>query len=517
MTPLGPPIRVLVVDDNETDRATFRRLLERESNGRYDVLDAATAADALRRVACERPDCLLLDYNLPDSDGLELLRHLREPAAGDAIPVVFLTGGGSESVAVEAMKRGAQDYLVKDGISARVLAHAIHGAIERVNLKARLKRATESLETQNRRLAELYETAHQFVDNVSHEFRTPLAVIKEFASIINDGLAGPVTGEQQEYLNIIGNRVDDLETMVNDMLDISKLESGLLGFYRRPCALADIVDEVRPGLQRKAAGAKVGLEISVDPSLPRVYGDPDKIGRVVINLVVNAIKFSSEGQNVRIWAEPDPDASQVTIGVTDEGPGIGTENLKQIFERFRQLGSTVRSSTKGFGLGLNIARELVRLNFGDMNVRSELGKGSTFSFTLPVAEVARFMPRYLAHVQLYRGENFFISLVAVSSPSRSETVDDVEPFLQHQIRRTDLIFPVSRTSWLLVVPTNTRDLGSLMQRIQKARDEANRNRPSGQLPVLDMHVEGTWRVDDRMDEFLAAFHAALIAKESVRA
>lgn len=508
-----PPIRVLIVDNSKMDRAAYRRLLDKHPDGQYAFVEAATAEEGLRRVGSELPDCILLDYKLPDFDGLEFLARLPDAAAGRMIPVVVLTGDANESVAADVLKRGAQDCLVKTNLSEHTLITAVARAIARASLQAQVKRANQSLETQNRRLTELYETAYQFVDNVAREFRTPLAVIKEFASIIGDGLAGPIADEQQEYLSIIRSRVDDLETMVNDMLDISKLESGQLGFYRRPCSLTDILDNVRTSLERKANTAKVRLEVAIDSDLPLTYGDPDKIGRVIVNLVANAMRFSSEGQSVSIWAEPDADGSQVRVGVTDEGPGIGHENLKKLFQQFRQQGTTVRAGTRGFGLGLDIAHALVRLNFGEMNVLSELGKGSTFSFTVPVAEVGKLLPRYLHHVQEYRGDNAFVSIVDVSAQGSGEgaALDDVEPFLQHQIRRTDLIFPAGGRRWLLVVPTYTKDLGSLLHRILKAREEANRNRPSGQLPLLTLNVDGTWRVDEDLEDFLSVFHDALSA------
>ncbi len=166
---------------------------------------------------------------------------------------------------------------------------------------------------------------------------------------------------------------------------------------------------------------------------------------------------------------------------------------------------------------MNIARDLVRLNFGEMNVQSELGEGSTFSFTIPIADPVKFIPRYLARVTEFRHDTAFISLVRVSAApaGEDEALDDIEPLLQHHIRRTDLIFRTGERQWLLVAPTSQPDLGSMIGRIQEARDEANRNRPSGQLPRLGIQVDASWRIGGRMDEFLAAFQRAFPAQEVV--
>jgi signal transduction histidine kinase len=156
------------------------------------------------------------------------------------------------------------------------------------------------LETKYQRLARLYRTAHQFVDNVSHEFRTPLTVIKEYVSLIREGIVGPVSDEQSKMLHVVEDRADDLNTMVDDMLDVSKLESGLLGVYRQECDIAQVLRHVRPALERKAVVKGVELQWDIEPGLPSIYCDPEKAGRVLINLSINAIKFCGQPGHVRI-------------------------------------------------------------------------------------------------------------------------------------------------------------------------------------------------------------------------
>jgi signal transduction histidine kinase len=372
-----------------------------------------------------------------------------------------------------------------------------------------LRVAKKSLEQQNARLRELYQTAHQFVDNVSHEFRTPLTVIREYASAVSEGLTGPTTPEQREYLATIMNRVDDLSVMVNDLLDISRIEADLLRTSRRTCRVPDIVERVRNIVERKATNADVPLEIDIDENaLPLVYCDAEKIGRALINLVVNAVKFSTPGAPVRVWASLKYDRREVVLGVTDQGPGIARENLEAIFERFKQIEGNVRRSTRGFGLGLNIVRELVYLNFGSIAVESELNSGSTFSFTVPVDDPQKLLPVYLGRVRLVRGPAVLVGILTavVEEECDVKTLDAVHYFIEDHMRSTDLVFRPQPGTWLLVAVMHEQRTDQMIARLQGAQQEANGSR-NNELPPLKWAVEGMWHIEEEGDTFVQNFLA----------
>ncbi len=376
---------------------------------------------------------------------------------------------------------------------------------ENLTLLGQLAESKQLLERKNRRLRRLYQTAQQFVDNVSHEFRTPLTVIKEYSWLIRDGLAGDVTNEQQRMLNVTIDRADDLNTMVDDMLDMSKLKAGLLGAWRKPCRVIDVVRHALPTLERKAQVRGVTLETKVDAHLPLVYCDGEKLGRVMINLVVNAIKFSNQPGLVQLWARENPAANEIVIGVTDNGPGIAEDQRETIFERFKQLGADVAQSTKGFGLGLSIAKELVELNLGRISVESALGQGSTFSFTVPWAEPVEVTGRYLSQLAARRQRPAMVSLVQADL---AESVDEnlsneIDAFLSYLLRRNDLLFRASPRRWLFLLLTPQVELDKFLERVAKARLTANRNRPYGPLPEIRYTVEGSWQVVDERPEILA--------------
>lgn len=508
--PSGGLLNIISIDDDASDAELLRRRLESAMDSPFRFTHCATPT-AARSELLRRPEsAVFLDYRLGADCGLDVLREFR--SAGFMGPIIALTGEGDEYIVAELMRGGADDYIAKADISADLLERALRNAesrhsrrkVEQRNrhLLAELRSAKRSLEKKNERLTELYRTAHQFVDNVSHEFRTPLTVIKEFTSILRDGIAGGVNAEQREYLDIVLNRTDDLSTMVDDMLDISKLEAGVLGVSRRVCTVSEIIDDVRTTLDRKAQAAQVTLTIASEGALPTIYCDPEKIGRVLVNLSINAIKFCNPQGHVRIEADRPSPGGAVRFRITDDGPGIAPENLQAIFERFKQIDGGARSSTKGFGLGLSIAKELVHLNFGEITVESEVGRGSTFTFTVPTAE-----PRNVLALYLERRRPSVVSLLIATASDGVDSVllDGVEDFLQHQLRRSDLLFRARPTRWLIVAAASGIEIERMVSRLEQALAEINRNRPGHELPRFLLTRRGTWHGSAHRDELLQTF------------
>ncbi len=358
---------------------------------------------------------------------------------------------------------------------------------------AALVRANEELASRNQELARLSQTAHQFIDNVSHDFRTPLSVIKEYAAIVRDGSLGKINDDQAEFLDTIVHRTADLNLMVNDVLDLSKLDAGLFGVARRPCSLEQIVAGCRPILQSQAKAARGNLELALAPGLPEVFGDPEKVGRVIVNLGVNAFKFADEGGCVRVWARYDPEAAQVVIGVTDDGPGISSDNLRAIFERFRQVGD-VQKSAKGFGLGLAIVKELVELNLGDVSVESREGEGSTFWFTVPTAEPLPLLRRFLAWTERLRSGARYLTLIAADLDAQTDraAVGEIDNLLRRTLRSADLVLPPQGQRWLAVAAIEQPDPSGIHHRIAAAIEDANRHRSKSALPLPRITGLGTW-------------------------
>jgi two-component sensor histidine kinase len=295
------------------------------------------------------------------------------------------------------------------------------------------------------------------------------------------------------------------------MLDVSKLKTGLLGLYRENCRLEEIIARARPSLERKASLRKVDLKVSVESNLPEVYCDAEKVGRVIINLVTNAIKFSGDPGEVRLWARREGASGQVVVGVSDNGPGIDAAGLSKIFKRFKQLDAKPRSGVKGFGLGLSIARQLVNLNLGQLSVESGPKVGSTFSFTLPGANLACILPRYLKRLKRVRNRPQVASMVTarIDQLTADNVAAEVNAFLNCTLRQNDLAFRIGRCRWLIILPLEREEIDAFIARANRLHQEANRNRPHGPLPEVELRIEGTWpvvgqckKLFDRMQELV---------------
>jgi hypothetical protein len=510
--------RVLLIEDNPGDAELMRRALA-ASNSPFKVFTVDSLADGLDAVHDEAFDVVLTDLSLPDSQGLDTVRQLQRHARH--LPMIVLTSLSSNEVALQALDAGAQDYLVKDHVNAETLGRSIRYAIQRrKNIEMReligqLQASEALLEKKNERLETLYRTAHRFVDNVSHEFRTPLTVIREYVSLMREGVVGELGDEQKRMLDVVCDRTDDLNNMVDDMLDISKLEAGMLSVWRKNCRVADIIEHVSPNLEKKSTIKDIELVIEVPDDLPNVYCDEEKAGRTIINLTTNALKFCGQPGLVKLCVALSEDQSEVIVSVSDNGPGISQENMDAIFKRFKQLGENPRGSTKGFGLGLNIAKELVDLNLGSIHVQSELGRGSTFSFTLPVADPVLVVRRYINKAKdLLDGTNSITMVeVSVAESTTPQGAEAAHLFLSQQLRHTDLVIRPGTKRWLAILSIRDADLPKFFERMEQDWRETNHNRPDGQLPFLRMSPVGSWSFEDDQSELTRLLEEVLLEGE----
>lgn len=224
---------------------------------------------------------------------------------------------------------------------------------------------------------------NEFVSMVSHELRTPLTSIKGYVDLIVDGEAGEINDIQKEFLQIVQENSDRLVSLINDLLDISRIESGRVHLKVEPIDMGDIAKGVVYTFRTMAEGQKVDLRWSAGEGLARAAGDRDRVGQVLMNLVSNAIKYSPGGGNVEVAVSQD--GGEVLVEVTDTGIGIALEDQEQLFSKFYRVDSRLTREIGGTGLGLSICKTVVELLGGRIGVRSEEGKGSTFWFTLPVA------------------------------------------------------------------------------------------------------------------------------------
>jgi two-component system, sensor histidine kinase and response regulator len=367
MIPSSAPLSILIVDDNPGDRTLYRRLLAEADATGFVITEAESGAEALGRVTLEKPDCILLDYRLPDFDGVEFLAALTEKTDGNGAPVIMLTSYGSESIVIEAVRAGAADYLSKNGLSGSALRRAISNAVE----KHRLRQGVESYrQTLKRSNAEL----EQFAYVASHHLPEPLRMVTSYLQLLERRYQGRLDADAQEFIGYAVDGAKRMQVLINDLLAYSRLTT-----HRQPLVPIDCEALLKATLADLAqAIAEAGATVTHGPLL-KVSGDPTQLGQLFQNLICNALKFRGEKPpEIRIEAAKHP--SDWMFSVRDNGIGIEPRYAERVFLIFERLHGP--GQYPGTGIGLAICKKIVARHGGRIWVESQPGQGATFYFTL---------------------------------------------------------------------------------------------------------------------------------------
>jgi len=590
------PLRIFLVEDDEHDRLALQRGAK-DADVAAQITLCGRAEEALKRLRdnSEAFDLVVVDHRLPGMSGLELCKTLL--AEEVPLPLVILTGQGSEALAVEALKAGVEDYIVKasgedyldllpvvlleavrkyhdrlgrkhaeealraseesfqaivnkssDGIlivdrqgvlqymnptaerlfgrSAKDMVGSMvgfpvvagevieldvireHGEIGIAEMRVAdtvwnarpaylaclrdvtaYKRALEELDRTRRREMEVKD---QFISHVSHELRSPLAAVYEFVTILLDGLAGEVASQQREHLETILRNVIQLKTMIDDLLDVTRAQTGKLSVQPRYLPLAEHVDAAIGACGGTASAKGIIRSAELPDDLPPVYADGQRVQQILTNLLNNAVKFTPENGSITVEAgihEEDPDF--LCVSVSDTGCGMNSEDCERIFEQMYQGKHNGETARKGLGLGLFICRELVCQHGGQIWVESRLNQGSTFSFTLPVFSLARRLGPILTEENLRGGSVALITADVSSAEDRSlgrlqeaaleETWDILDRCI---IRAMDVVLPrmarrKTQEAFHVAACTDTAGAEALVGRIRQQLESCEALKAAG--------------------------------------
>jgi PAS domain S-box-containing protein len=308
---------------------------------------------------------------------------------------------------------------------------------ERKRAEEALKQKMEELRIAYQKLKELDQLKDSFLSTVSHELRTPLTSIKSFSEILLTYEEDRET--QKEFLNIIKEESDRLTRLINDFLDLSKIESGRMQWEMAEVSVADVIKTSINATQALAAKTSLDVKTDISPKLPDVMCDKDRLVQVVTNLLSNAIKFTPEKGKIMVKAgilereKSKKKADMVMVSVTDSGIGVDPKDHAGIFEKFKQVGDTLTDKPKGTGLGLPICKEIIEHFNGELWVESTLGKGSTFFFSLPMAQAVE-----LEAPEAEETVEEELVKVAITGTKKVLVVDDeanIRRFLAHELKK----------------------------------------------------------------------------------
>ena len=358
------PGRLLIADDNEDNTEFILQALRPDG---YDIKVVRDGKQALQALSIEPFDLLLLDLMMPVVDGFEVLRRLRETGQIKDLPVIVVTARNVLDTLLRSFELGAVDYLTKP----------FHPAIIRVRTRSHLqaKRGRDDL----RKLTRIRE---EFLSIASHDLKVPVSTIFGFCELMLTKESNPLQDPYRDYIQRISGLTDYMLDLIHDLLEIVQIETGRMELHFETVDSGELIRESVETCGYSSRAKSIELSHEIDRDLPMIIADRLKIRQVLQNLISNAIKFCPADARIRVSSNAH--TRGLEIRVSDNGPGIPEAELGRLFETFSSTSVRPTGGERSTGLGLAIARRIVDLHGGQVWVESEVGKGSTFGFILPL-------------------------------------------------------------------------------------------------------------------------------------
>jgi signal transduction histidine kinase len=369
---------LLVVDDNAANRDVLTKRLKRQG---YEVAAAESGAQALDILHQRKFDLILLDIVMPELDGFQVLKALKADDAFRHIPVIMISGLDEMDSVARCIQLGAEDFLCKP-FDPILLKARIGACLEKKRGRDREVRLFEELQQNYAKLQRLEAQRDDLANMIVHDLRTPLtSVIAGMQTL--EGMGG-LNELQGEMVGIAIDAGENLLNLIGDLLDVEKLESGTMQPDNKSLVPGVLVDAALAQVASLAKARELNLVRDVPDDLPSFQGDEDTLRRTLVNLLGNAIKFTPIGGTITLSAALTEEEESIRFAVLDTGEGIPAKSFERIFEKFGQVESH-KGRRRGTGLGLTFCKLAVGAHGGTIGVQSELGAGSTFSFTIPLS------------------------------------------------------------------------------------------------------------------------------------
>jgi signal transduction histidine kinase len=380
---------ILIVDDQDANVLLLEEMLT--GAGYVSVTSTRNPHEVCDLHRQNHYALIVLDLLMPGLDGFQVMEGLKAIETEGYLPVLVQTAQPNHKL--RALKSGAKDFVSKPFDLQEVLLR-VRNMIEVRLLRLEADKRAEQAETRSEQSESANLAKSQFLANMSHELRTPLNSIIGFSQMLADKIFGDLNDRQLKYTNNILNSGRHLLQLINDILDLAKVEAGSMELMRNTFGVGKVLSEVQSIVKTLASKKNIGLEFELAANLPSLFADEAKLKQVMYNLLSNAIKFTSNGGKVFVTAairnatsaDSSPAGECLRVAVTDTGIGIKMKDQERIFKEFEQVDSSYGREQQGTGLGLALTKRLVEMHGGRVWVESEgvEGKGSTFTFLIPI-------------------------------------------------------------------------------------------------------------------------------------
>ena len=367
--------KILVADDEKATRELLARAL---SSKGFVVETAVDGLDALEKIKLQPFDLLVTDLLMPNMVGLELMQKSCE-IYPDLI-VIVVTAHATLETALQALKQGAYDYIIKPFEPDHIVP-----VIERGLEKRHLRQKNAELEMITRKLQEVEQMKADLLDTITHEFSTPIAIIKAYVDMFLDGHFDTSNPRHVESLRSIRSAVIRLERLVMNLLTLSLGKGTDFELKKEKIFIQDIISNALSQLNEDINKKNINVVLNIEAHLPAIDADPSKLSIAVLNLLDNAVKFNKTNGIIRISASQLKSKS-IGVAISDTGIGIPQDKLDEIYSPFTQVDMSSTREHQGTGLGLAVAKTIVEAHDGKITLKSKLGKGSTFIFVLAASQ-----------------------------------------------------------------------------------------------------------------------------------